>query len=367
MSEIAKPNSAGQDSGAVVQSITGEQFAAQRAARFAPKPKEPEKAPETKPEEKPENADKEKPKESEPKPKEGGEDDKGKSESQEVLSQIDLSELSDEDITELAQKGKSGLLRRVAELTAKRKLAEEKLAEMQASLKQNVTQKQALEPKIENNPLASLKTMEDLQAKASEIQEVVEWSETILDQNEHLAASDIVDRINGQDVTKAQVKEMLRRARKDKDKHLPARLREIQEAQARDLFRKSLQDRASKELDWMVGEDNDVRRQYLGMLNDPRLKGLEQAQPDVAAQLPYILAHAANSMYGVRRSIPIDGPAKTKITPPVSPTPSVASPERVDKSERSITETTKRFQETGSVSDFVALRAQQISKRKLIK
>lgn len=366
MSEVAKPNSAGLDGGAVVQSITGEQFAAQRAARFAPKPKEPAKAPEPKPEEKPENGAKETPKEPEPKPKEGGKDDKADPEAKEVLSQVDLSELSDEEITELAQKGKSGLLRRVAELTAKRKLAEEKLAEMQASLQNTATQKQALEPKIENNPLSDLKTLEQLQAKAGEVQEVVEWAEAVLDQNEHLAATDSVTQIDGKDVTKAQVKEMLRRARKDKDKHLPARLREIQETQTRDLFRKSLEDRASKELDWMTGEDNDTRRQYLGMLNDPRLKVLETVQPDVAAQIPYILAHAANSMYGVRKSIPID-PPKPKLTPPASPAPSAAAPERTDKTEKAIGETSKRFQETGSISDFVALRTQQISKRNLIK
>ena len=38
--------------------------------------------------------------------------------SKDVPSQVELSELSDEDIQELAQKGKSGLLKRIAELTA---------------------------------------------------------------------------------------------------------------------------------------------------------------------------------------------------------------------------------------------------------
>ena len=43
---------------------------------------------------------------------------------QRKLANLDIDELTDEDIRELAEKGKSGLLKRIAELTAKRKSAE---------------------------------------------------------------------------------------------------------------------------------------------------------------------------------------------------------------------------------------------------
>ncbi len=95
----------------------------------------------------------------------------------EVLSK-DIDELTDEEIAELAQKGKSGLLKRIAELTAKRKLAEEKAAALEAAVQQ--AKQQLPEPKVENNPYANVTTVDDLQGKLKEVNEVVEWAEEIL-------------------------------------------------------------------------------------------------------------------------------------------------------------------------------------------
>ena len=95
----------------------------------------------------------------------------------EVLSK-DIDELTDEEIAELAQKGKSGLLKRIAELTAKRKLAEEKAAALEAAVQQ--AKQQLPEPKVENNPYANVSTVDDLQGKLKEVNEVVEWAEDSL-------------------------------------------------------------------------------------------------------------------------------------------------------------------------------------------
>jgi len=134
-----------------------------------------------------------------------------------VPSQVELSELSDEDIAELAQKGKSGLLKRIAELTAKRKLAEEKAAQLEAYMAQQQNNK-PLEPKVENNPYANIASIEDLGKKAQEVNDVVEWAEDVLDRAEALGYEDIAATVDGRELTKAQVKETLRNARKARDK-----------------------------------------------------------------------------------------------------------------------------------------------------
>lgn len=281
-----------------------------------------------------------------------------------VPSQVDLSELSDDDIQELAQKGKSGLLKRIAELTAKRKLAEEKAAQLEAYMAQQQNNK-PLEPKVENNPYANISSIEDLGKKSQEVADVVEWAEDILDRAEHLGYEDVAATVDGRELTKAQVKETLRNARKARDKFLPAQKKEIEAGMQRKGLRSAFEQQAVKELEWLsTQEDNDIKRQFFAMLNDPRLKGVEEALPDVAPQLPYILAHAANSMFA-RKIIPMDGKPSPKLTPPGSPSATAAAGDRTPSSgERNMKEVSKRLADSGSVSDFIALRAAQLSKRK---
>lgn len=282
----------------------------------------------------------------------------------EVPSQVELSELTDEEIAELAQKGKSGLLKRIAELTAKRKLAEEKAAQMEAYLAQQQNNK-PLEPKVENNPYANIETIEDLGKKSQEVADVVEWAEDVLDRAEHLGYEDVAAVVDGRELTKAQVKETLRNARKARDKFLPAQKKEIETALQRKGLRSAFEAQAVKELEWLsTQEDNDIKRQFFAMLNDPRLKDVEKAMPEVAPQLPYLLAHAANSMFA-RKPIPMDGKPAPKLTPPGSPQSGVAIGDRTaTQGERSVKEVSKRLADSGSVSDFIALRAAQLSKRK---
>ena len=284
-----------------------------------------------------------------------------KTDGKDVLSQVDLSDLSDDDIAELAQKGKSGLLKRIAELTARRKMAEEKTAQMEAYLQQQ--KKDPLEPKVENNPYASIKTVEDLTSKSHEINEVIEWAEDVLDRAEHLGYEDIAANVDGNDLTKSQVKDHLRRARKARDKFLPAQKKELDAMGQRKGLKSAFEQQAVKELDWLASsEDNDLKRQYQAMMSDPRLKNIEDSMPDIAPQLPYLLAHAANSMYG-RKLIPLA--QQPKVSPPGSPGDGAATSGRPEKvGDRMVKEATTRLTDSGSISDFVALRTAKLSQRR---
>lgn len=297
-------------------------------------------------------------------------DSKDDAKDKDVLSQVNLDELSDSDIAELATKGKSGLLKRVAELTAKRKLAEERLAQREQELAQLMGQKNpAVDSEMElPKEIASLSKPEEIQAKFKQAEEVIDWAEAVLDSAEGMSPGDVVATIDGKDYTKAQVKEYMRDARKVKDKYLPAQARELQTRVQRETLRQTLDQQARKELDWLDGDENDVRKNYQAMLSDPRLMKLEKAAPDLAPQLPYILAHAANSMFG-RKSIPLETPAAAKsspkITPPASPSNSAAQSDRSeDKADRTVKDMSKRLMESGRPDDFIALRTAQLSKRK---
>ena len=284
-----------------------------------------------------------------------------KADGKDVLSQVDLSELSDDDIAELAQKGKSGLLKRIAELTAKRKIAEEKTAQMEAYLQQQ--KKDPFEQKVENNPYAQIKTIEDLSKKSQEIGEVIEWAEDVLDKADHLGYEDIAANVDGNDLTKAQVKDHLRRARKARDKYLPAQKKELDLTEKRRGLKVAFEQQAVKELDWLASsEDSDMKRQYQAMMADPRLKNIEDVVPDIAAQLPYLLAHATASIYG-RKLISLA--QQPKVTPPGSPDGTAANGGRAEKPmDRIAKEASQRLADSGSVSDFVALRTAKLSQRR---
>lgn len=279
----------------------------------------------------------------------------------EVLSK-DIDELTDEEIAELAQKGKSGLLKRIAELTAKRKLAEEKAAALEAAVQQ--AKQQLPEPKVENNPYANVTTVDDLQGKLKEVNEVVEWAEEILFRSEDMAASDIVATVDGKEYTKADIRESLRKARRAKDRFIPAQFQELQARAERSNLETAFKQQARKELGWLEGEDNDVRKRYEAMVADPRLKKLKDSVPEIAPQIEYLIAHAANSMYG-RREIPMEKSKGPTLNPPSNPSTTAAAPEKAEaRMEKSLKDVESRFRQTGKGSDFIALRAAQISKRK---
>ena len=279
----------------------------------------------------------------------------------EVLSK-DIDELTDEEIAELAQKAKSGLLKRIAELTAKRKLAEEKAAALEAAVQQ--AKQQLPEPKVENNPYANVTTVDDLQGKLKEVNEVVEWAEEILFRSEDMAASDIVATVDGKEYTKADIRESLRKARRAKDRFIPAQFQELQAKMERSNLETAFKQQARKELGWLEGEDNDVRKRYEAMVADPRLKKLKDSVPEIAPQIEYLIAHAANSMYG-RREIPMEKSKGPTLNPPSNPSTTAAAPEKAEaRMEKSLKDVESRFRQTGKASDFIALRAAQISKRK---
>lgn len=335
------------------KSMTEKDFLSSRIAKLSAKAPKPEAA-QSEPAPKAEAPKAESPsQEGESKPKEVS--------PKEVLSK-DVEDLTDEDIAELAQKGKSGLLKRIAELTAKRKLAEEKAAALEAAVQQ--ARQQPQEPKVENNPYASVADPEELQKKKQEVDQSIEWAEDVLFRAEDLAADDVATTVDGKEYTKAFVRDYLRNARKARDKYLPAQERELAGREQRAQLEASFKQQARKELGWMEGEDNDIRKRFEAMVSDPRLKKLKESVPEIAPQIEYLIAHAANSMYG-RRVIEPDKPKSPTIIPPSNPSTTAAAPERTEsRTEKTVKDIESRFKQTGSASDFIALRAAQISKRK---
>ena len=179
--------------------------------------------------------------------------------SEDVLSQIDLDNASEEELRELAEKLGSKAVARFGELTARRKSAEEKLARLEAQM-----QKQSpleANKKVDNNPFSNLTTIEELQSKSQEIEGIVDWAEDLLFESADHAADDVITEVEGQEMTKAQVRKSLLQARKARKTFLPDQLSKLQAQQSAQDMEVAFKQKAKEELSWLDGEDNDVRKQ----------------------------------------------------------------------------------------------------------
>ena len=284
--------------------------------------------------------------------------------SEDVLSQIDLDNASEEELRELAEKLGSKAVARFGELTARRKTAEEKLARLEASLQQQNPLES--KKKVENNPFGDLDSIESLQAKAEEVEQIVNWAEDLLFEGADYAADDVITEIEGKEMTKAEVRKSLIQARKAQKTFLPDQLSKIQAKQHAADMEVAFKQRAKEELSWLEGEDNDVRKQYEATVNDARFQKMKEIvakeAPDVAGQLDYWFAHAANSIYG--RKPVVESKPSMKLTPPKGATTSNAnaatSPSRTAKA---LKELQSQFKKSGNARDFAALRKLQMASR----
>ena len=341
--------------------ITAEDFAIQRLGQPTPQPEEQE-APEVEEEVTDEIANEEA--EEVEESVEDTEDETPEAESDDqVLSQIDLDDMSEVELRELADKLGSRAVARFGELTAKRKAAEEKLQQIEARL--SAEQNNPLKPKKEvtNNPFANVETLEDLQSKATDASNVIEWAEDIMFNADGYEADDVVTEVEGKEMTKADVRNALLQARKARDKFLPDRLEKIQAVEQSKQMQEHLSAQAEAELPWMKGEDNDTRREYEAIMSDPRVDTLmANLPPDVKAQMPYLLAHAANSIYG-RKAVK-STKSNVRLNPSSNSTPNAAGSEKpASRTSKSIKNLSNQFKQSGDKSDFITLRTLQLQNR----
>ena len=285
-------------------------------------------------------------------------------ESEDVLSQLDLDDMSEEDLRELADKLGSRAVARFGELTAKRKAAEEKLTQLEARLKEKPNPLET--KKVENNPYGNLDTIEKLQQKAVEVDQVVEWAEDLIFESDGYGADDVVTEVEGKEWTKKDVRQSLLRARKAQKTFLPDQLSKVQLRAEGEVLTKQFDSQAKQELSWLEGDDNDLRKQFEATVGDERFKKLKSVlkreSPDIAAQLDYWFAHATNSIHG-RKLVGV-GKKSPTLNPPKTGNPASAQSEKgMGRTAKALKELEARFKQTGNARDFAALRKLKMSNR----
>lgn len=272
--------------------------------------------------------------------------------------EIDLLSLTPEEIQTLAKNGKSRLLQRFGELTAKNKALEERL-QAQADSKPLPKTIPASE-----NPFSSLKTADEIQAKYDELEKVVEETDRVLEEHEDYGADDLIN-FGGKDFTKKEIRTANRNSRAALTKFLPAQKAEIQRSEQRKAMTEQFNAAIPEQIPEMADETTDMAKQFAAMRTDPLVEQVRQAVPDLAPQLDYLLAHAARSLSFKKP------PTKATTAPVTIPKPKVAGIPVGAAAARSTAATGKdkarqaaaRFEETGSEEALIAARIARQSLR----
>ena len=284
---------------------------------------------------------------------------------EDVLSQIDLDTMSEDELRELSDKLGSKAVARFGALTAKRKAAEERLAELEAKL----SQQNPLDApqKVDNNPFGNIDTIEGLQEKAREVEQVVEWAEELLFESDAYAAEDVITEVEGKELTKAEVRKSLLQARKAQKTFLPDQLSTVQSRIQGQELEVAFKERAENELSWLKGEDNDIRKQYEATVGDARFKQLKEIlnreAPEIGSQIDYWFAHAANSIYG-RKPVGQKQSSPTLNPPRTGPTGSARSDKGPTKTAKALKDLQSRFRTSGNARDFAEMRKLQMANRR---
>ena len=282
-----------------------------------------------------------------------------------VLSQFNLDEMSEEELSVLRKKLIPGAEGRIGELTAKRKAAEEQLA----AIRHEQSQLKLEEPEVKNNPFSDVDTLDALQEKANEVVEVISWAEDLLFESDGHHADDEITQVEGKPMTKAEVRKALLNARKSRDSYIPDQLKNLQTVQDAYSMRQQLGSKAIEELEWLQGEEeNEIKSQFINIMSDPRLKSLEHSAPDLYSQIPYFMSHAVNSIYGRKliKDSPVGSKTKSNVTldPSSSTTPSSAASEKTEKPiNKAVREHQNRFKSEGTKKSFIEMRTLQLKNR----
>lgn len=267
-------------------------------------------------------------------------------------AELDLLSLSTEQIQELAKKGKSRLLQRVGELTAQKRLLEEKLQSQAPA-------KPTKEIPQNENPFKEISDPKELLAKYGELEQVLEDTDAILEEHEDYGPDDIIT-VGDREFTKREIRKANRNARESITKYIPAQEKQIAKVQQLSQMEEHYTAAAKKEVPSILDSESEVGSRFNAMMQDPIVQQVRTQIPELGAQMEYLLAHAANSIFGKGKS-KINSAAvgsKLKINPSSSPANSATVKSGSNKPMKAA-EAYNRFEKSHSVDDWISARIAQ--------
>ncbi len=150
----------------------------------------------------------------------------------------------------------------------------------------------------ESNPFKGVETVEALKNQKKNLTETLKFTERLLDDHDDSHLDDVIHTEGDKEFTKRQIKQANRNAREALDEHIPAQLKVIENAEKREQSMAAFVAKAEQDVPAITEEGSTVKQAYEAMMASPHREAIRKHVPEIYPELPWLFAHAANSIYG---------------------------------------------------------------------
>lgn len=262
--------------------------------------------------------------------------------------EIDLDQLTPEQIQDIAKKGKSRLLGDLGKLRAEKRELERQLAQVQSAQGQKTK-----EIPVAANPFGNLKTIEEIRQKSEQLEATLETTDRILEEYEDYGPEDAIQ-VEGKMFTKKQIRQANRNAREAITKFLPAQEKHLEKLESMEKAHGHYVAQAEKEIPEIKDDKSEIGKLYQTLVRDPLVQQVKEKLPELGFQMEYLLAHVARSIKSTVKNVPKGAGSKLKVKLPASPVSSAGPKGSAQKSK--VASLRARYEKTGSQADWQALR-----------
>lgn len=261
---------------------------------------------------------------------------------------IDFESLAPEQWDQIGKHLNSRSAKRIAGLLRRAKAAEEKLSEQPAE--QEVDD--PLKEPIESNWFSKFDTMEDLATEAKSITSFIEFGEDLLEDHSASHADDVIHTVGDETFSKREIRQKVREARKRRDEHLPARVKELEQSRLRVERSEAVDESLATAYEWFADDDHETSKAFNSVLAKPAVATAVREFPELKA----VIAEGTESY--LRKQAAAKKPTKKRVArkqPPRVPTgPSGSTAPPSPQANAKASSRLKRAEESGAPEDYEA-------------
>lgn len=204
-----------------------------------------------------------------------------------------------------------------------------------------------------NNPYKDESDRVKLEEIYQSALDTIQLGETAIEDNEDATSDEVILTVSGKELSKKEVRAMIRNAREAVETHLPDRVRAIQLEEQREKEKEGYDALVLEQHPWLADKENPIAEQFEREVS-PILEQIRKGVPELYPQAKFILAnHVAWTKREELAPKKAEVPAiKPNNTPPSSPTGAASTGSRPadgrDKQRKAMAE---QFIESGKVTE----------------
>lgn len=215
------------------------------------------------------------------------------SEPDSILARLGLSDLSEEERIELNRELGGRAAERFGELTAEKK----RLAAELDRLKGELGKREPFRPESKaENPYRDKTSISELEEVYRSAEQTISTAEELLEDHRDALSSDEIWELDGQPITKGQVRKMLKNAKAAIEDHIPARARELQKVESYEREREANLQAIRQLHPWMAEEGNQLKAMYDQATPD-LIRAVREKMPEYLPKMDLILADHAKASW----------------------------------------------------------------------